>query len=117
MLVTTRTPTRSGSTPSPTATTTPPTPLPGISGVSTGPNGPFPARIWVSTNVMFTNAVSISACPGPATGSGASPGTSTSGPPVSRIHAARIRLSPSLAGIGNQPATSSALKLNPRTRR
>src|SRR5690606_30955030 len=87
--LTTRRPTSPLSTPGPTAATTPPTPLPGIIGSSTG-NGPVPARTWVSTKVMLANTTSINACPGPGTGAGVSAGTATSGPPNSLSHPARI---------------------------
>jgi hypothetical protein len=73
--------------------TVPPTPLPGITGRS-GLNGPgSPARICVSTNVMFANATSITTWPASATGSGASVGTSTSGGPNSLSNTARMSIS------------------------
>ena len=68
----------------------PPTPLPGTIGSGVPANGPLPvARNWVSTKVMFAYATSITTCPGPATGSGASPATSTDGGPNSRSQTAR----------------------------
>src|SRR5579875_2698200 len=63
----------------------PPTPLPGTAG-SAGAIAGFggrPARIWVSTNVMFANAASTTTWPGPGTGSGNSAAISTDGGPNS----------------------------------
>jgi hypothetical protein len=90
VLLTTRLPTSPWSTPAPAAATTPPTPLPGITGSSALKGPPWPARNWVSTKVMLANATSIETWPGPGTGSGASPATSTSGPPNAFNHTARI---------------------------
>lgn len=75
-------PTQPRSTPSPTSATSPVTPCPGTYGRTTLKYSPMaPDRICVSTNPTSAAATRTTACPGPATGSGASAGTSTSGPP------------------------------------
>lgn len=90
MLVITRVRTSAPSVASPTAETKPPTPFPGITGnCGSRARGALPARIWVSTKVMFAISTSISAWPGPGTGSGTSAGTRTSGGPNSLSRTAR----------------------------
>ena len=78
----TRRPAQPGSTPSATEMTSPATPLPGTYGGFTSKYlAANPERICVLTNRTSATDTAITASPGPATGSGASPGTITSGPP------------------------------------
>jgi hypothetical protein len=95
--VTTRRPVQPGSTPGPTETTRPATPPPGTYGGFTAKYPPAePDRICVSRKRTSAADTAITASPGPATGSGASPGVSTSGPPnwatwITRIYATGLR--------------------------
>src|SRR3984957_14380967 len=83
-------PSQPWSTPSPTEITAPPTPLPGTYGGRIGKKPtPRPDRITVSTNITSLALTSTTRSPGPAAGSGASTGASTSGPPKRATEIAR----------------------------
>jgi hypothetical protein len=70
------------STPSPTASTTPASSMPGIHGGARSPFGPGPVcRYTVSVGLTAAAAVRTRTSPGPGSGTGSSSGSSTSGPP------------------------------------